>query len=69
MPDPSSLIETPRSTSLMLIALRKTIADSGHRDAMQDIDAFLSIALVETERSLARAENAPSGGTKTIQQH
>ena len=56
MPDPSSLIETLRGTSLMLIALRKTIADSGHKDAMLDIDAFLSIAMVETERSLARAE-------------
>ena len=67
MPDPSSLIETLRGTSLMLIALRKTIADSGHRDAMQDIDAFLSIALIETQRTLARAENATVLGTKQLQ--
>jgi hypothetical protein len=64
MPDPSSLIETLRSTSLILLALRKTIANSGHREAMQDIDAFLSIALAEAERSLARAENAPRAGTR-----
>ena len=48
----------------MLVALRKTIADSGHRDAMQYIDAFLSIALVETQRTLARAEMASGAGTK-----
>ncbi len=34
MPD-QNLIETLRGTSLMLVALRKTIAASGHSDAMQ----------------------------------
>jgi hypothetical protein len=63
MPDPSSLIETLRS-SLMLIALRKTIADSGHRDAMQDIVSLLGLVLDETKRSLARAEMATGVGTK-----
>jgi len=59
MPKPS-LIDTLRATSVMLRTLRKTIVDSGHGVAMQDIDAFLSIALVEAQRSLARAENAPA---------
>jgi hypothetical protein len=63
MPDPS-LIETLRGTSLMLIALRKTIADSGHRDAMQDIVSLLGLVLDETKRSLARAEMATGVGTK-----
>ncbi len=64
MPDPSSLIETLRSTSLMLIALRMTIADGGHRDAMQDIVSLLGLVLDETKRSLARAEMAKGAGTK-----
>ena len=55
---PSSLIETLRGTSLMLSALRKTIADSGHKDAMQDIVSLLGLVLTETQRSLARAEMA-----------
>jgi hypothetical protein len=64
MPDPSSLIETLNSTSLMLIALRKTIAASGHADAMQDIVSLLGLVEIETQRSLARAEMATGGGTK-----
>jgi len=58
MPDPSSLIETLRATSFTLIALRKSIGTSGHGATMQDISAFLSIALLQTDRSLARAEAA-----------
>ena len=61
MPEPSTLIETLRGTSLLLIDLRKIIAQSGHKDAMQDIVGLLGLAQLEIDRSLARAEMA---GTK-----
>ena len=69
MPNPRILIETLRGTNLMLRALRTTIADSGCSDAMQEIDALLGVALVETERSLARVKKAPGAGTKTVRRH
>ena len=46
MPEPSKTLSSTK------------LDEIGHSDAMQDIDAFLSITLVETERSLARAEMA-----------
>jgi hypothetical protein len=49
-------MDTLRSTSLMLIALPKTIADSGHSDDMQDL--WLDRVRAEAQRSMARAEMA-----------
>jgi hypothetical protein len=64
MPDPSSLIETLRGTSLTLSTLRKTIGASGHGAAMQDIVSLIGLVQAETQRSLARAEMAKGAGTK-----
>ena len=60
MPEPKPCA----GTSLMLIALRQTMVDSGPRNVKQDIDAFLSFALAETDRNLARTEAAKAAGTK-----
>jgi hypothetical protein len=60
MPEPKPCA----GTSLMLIALRQTMVDSGPRNVKQDIDAFLSFALAETDRNLARTEAVKAAGTK-----
>jgi hypothetical protein len=55
MPDRQSLIDTLHSTSAVLAMLRKSIADSGHLDAMADFDTFIALAEEEAKRCLAVA--------------
>lgn len=57
MSDRKSLVETLRSTSAVLIALRKAIALGDHLDAMTEIDTLLAVALAETNRRLAAASH------------
>jgi hypothetical protein len=53
----SSLVETLRNTSAVLLALRKAITVSGHLDAMTDIDTLLAVAQAETNRQLSAASH------------
>jgi hypothetical protein len=55
MPDRQSLIETLRTTSAALSALRKSIAGSRHLDEMSEIDTLLAVAQTETDRRIAIA--------------
>jgi hypothetical protein len=61
MPDQKSLVETLRSTSAVLRALRKAIAVSGHLDAMTEIDTLLAVAKTETDSRIAIAIARPPG--------
>ena len=57
MVDRKSLVETLRSTSAILMTLRKAIAISGQLDAMTEIDTLLAVAQTETNRRLAAASH------------
>ena len=64
MPQQESLLETLRSTSAVLLRLRKSITLSGHLDAMVEIDTLLAVAQTETNRHIATA-NLATGSSKT----
>ena len=64
MPQQESLLETLRSTSAVLLRLRKSITLSGHLDAMVEIDTLLAVAQTETNRHIATA-NLAAGSSKT----
>jgi hypothetical protein len=53
--DQQRLIDTLRSTSALLSAVRKSIAVSGNLDAMREIDTLLAVAQSETDRRLVGA--------------
>jgi len=53
--DQQGLIDTLRSTSVLLSEVRKSIAASGNLDAMREIDTLLAVAQSETERGLVDA--------------
>jgi hypothetical protein len=53
--DRESLMETLRSTSGVLLGLRKAIALSGHLDALAEIDTLLAVAQTEADRRIAMA--------------
>jgi len=55
--DQQCLIDTLRSTSALLSAVRKSIAASGNLDAMREIDTLLAVAQSETERGLVGASS------------
>ena len=57
MPDQKTLIETLRSTSTVLLALRKAISVGGHIEAMAEIDTLLAVTLAETNRRSAAASH------------
>lgn len=54
MADRLTLLETLRSRSSALRAIRKVIADGGHLEAMNEIDGLLSVAISEADRVAAR---------------
>ena len=51
-----SLVETLRTTSAVLLGLRKAIGVSGHLDTMTDIDTLLAVAQGETNRRITMAD-------------
>jgi hypothetical protein len=53
-----SLNETLTTVVRALQALRRTVADAGQNEKMQEVDALLGVALAEAERGLARLEAA-----------
>jgi hypothetical protein len=55
MPDTQHLIDTLRSTSAGLAAIRKAIADGGHLEPMRDFDTRIALAQEEAKRCLAVA--------------
>ena len=64
VPERESLLETLRSTSAVLVRLRKSITLSGHLDVMMEIDTLLAVAQTEINRSIAMAR-IRSGVSKT----
>jgi hypothetical protein len=52
----TSLIETLRNTSAVVLALRKAIGTSGHLDPMSEIDTLLAVAQTETNRRISMAD-------------
>jgi hypothetical protein len=57
MTDRKTLVDTLRSTSAVVTALRKAIAVSGQLDAMTEIDTLLAVTEPETNRRLAAASH------------
>ena len=57
MTDLENLVETLRSTSAVLMELRKAIEVGKHIEAMAEIDTLLAVAQAETNRRLARASH------------
>ena len=63
MSERQSLVETLRTTSAILLELRKAIGVSGHLNAMTNIDTLLAVAQAETNRRITMAD-LTSGLTK-----
>ena len=57
MSDPSDLLQTLLITSARLVAIRKSIADGGHIQAMVDIDTLVAVAKQEADRGIAIADS------------
>jgi len=65
MADRRSLIDTLRSTSAILLAVRQSIFDNGHIQAMIEIDTLLAVAKTETDRRISIAISRTTGLSKT----
>jgi hypothetical protein len=61
--DQQGLIDTLRTTSALLLEMRKSIAASGNLDAMQEIDTLLAVAQSETDRGLVDAASRRSSSS------
>lgn len=59
MPKQPDLSDALRRTGLLILAIRKAIAETGHLEAMVEIDALLAVAQAESDRRLTGAV-APS---------
>ena len=53
MSDPQKLVDMLRTVSALLLTARKTMLDSGHLDAVTEIDTLIAVAKVETDRRIA----------------
>jgi len=56
VPDKPTLVQTLRTTSEALRAIRKTVAKSGHIREMTDVDTLVQVAQVEAEKLIMMAE-------------
>ncbi len=58
MPDRTTLVDTLRTTSSMLKAIRKMVIDAGCLQEMQDIDSLINVAQNEADRRAIAVKTA-----------
>ena len=63
----TSIAETLRRTSDQLKRIRKRVANGGHVDQMQEVDALVGLAKEVADRQLAGLETPANGDGGSVQ--